>query len=189
VSAGRSGVALSLASTLALASCADPYYVSLGGNAADLAGDAGSPRPVCSVRSDPLIPGARCGDAPPEPDRCASSSPPLGVASECASRRLLTCPAPAASSSGSLDADALDALLQSLLRACREEPNGLRVRFEHGCATSFSLDVTDGDPGSLVLSCVSARLESERYACAEAVPCGVGQIFGVPTSAIDPGWL
>jgi hypothetical protein len=192
VSLGHARRGLWLLAALVALRCADPYYVSLGGNAAELASDAGMPPPACTPGGDMmLIPGAGCGERPPESDRCESSSQALSVRSDCAARTLLACPPPTISNSGSPDADALDALLGALLRTCGDVPNALRVRFASGCATSFALDVADpdADAGSALVACVSARLASERYACAETVSCGVGEILRVPTSAVNPGWL
>lgn len=171
--------------------CADPFYVSLGGNVAELASDAGG-IPVCAPPSDDsamLIPGSACGDgSEPEPDRCLSSSASVNVASDCAARRSFVCPPPPVSNSGSFDADSLDALLSQILRECRDEANALRVRFESGCATSFTLDVSDESRAPGVLECVSTRLATERYACAANASCGVGVIFRVPASSVEPDW-
>jgi hypothetical protein len=180
--------ALVLVAALA-ASCADPYYVSLGGNAAQR-DDAPSLAPSCTSDEVMLIPGS-CGEPVPEVDRCETSSAIVSLAGDCSLRTLVTCPPPARATSGSLERDALDALLTALFRACQPEPNALRVRFAGGCATSYALDfeLAQADAGRSVGDCVAERLGSERYDCAERIECGVGEIFGVPTSSVEPGWL
>jgi hypothetical protein len=170
-------------------SCADPYYVSLGGNAAELERDA-SVAPTCASDEVMLIPGS-CGVPVPEVDRCETSSAIVPLDGDCSARTLVTCPPPAVPTSGSLERDALDALLTALLRSCQPEPNALRVRFTGGCATSYAIDfdLGQGDAGRGVGDCVAARLGSERYDCAGSIECGVGEIFGVPTSSVEPDWL
>jgi hypothetical protein len=168
-------------------SCADPYYVSLGGNAA-ARDDFPSMAPSCTSDEVMLIPGT-CGEPVPEVDRCETSSAILALDDDCSTRALVTCPPPVVSTSGSLERDALDALLTALLRSCQMEPNAVRVRFAGGCATSYALDLAQGDAGRSVAACVAERLGSERYDCAERIECGVGEIFGVPTSSVEPGWL
>jgi len=169
--------------------CSDPYYVSLGGNAAELERDAGV---VTSCPSDEvmLVPGS-CAEPSPVVDRCETSSPVVSLAGECADRALVQCPPLTTSTSGSLDQDALDVLLTSLLRSCGQvNPNVVRVRLESGCATSFAIDLAPGgDAGDPVADCVALRLGAERYDCAESVACGVGEVFGIPTSSVEPGWL
>lgn len=167
--------------------CSDPYYVSLGGNAAELERDAGV---VASCSSDPatLVPGS-CGAPAPVIDRCETTRAIIELDGDCAARAPVTCPPPAVATSGSLERDALDDLLTAILRSCQVTPNALRVRFADGCATSYALELGQGDAGRSVGDCVAARLGTERYDCARSVECGVGEIFGVPTSSVEPGWL
>ena len=169
--------------------CADPYYVSLGGNTAELGRDA-SVAPSCDSDEVMLIPGS-CGEPVPEVDRCETSSAYSPLDADCSARTLVTCPPPTVSTSGSLERDALDARLTALLRSCQMNPNALRVRFAAGCATSFALDFEpgQGDAGRSIGDCVAAQLGSERYDCAESIECGVGEIFGIPTSSVEPDWL
>jgi hypothetical protein len=195
IDAVRSAQLAWLLTTLGVAtSCADAYYVSLGGNAAELASDAAAPAsdagivPICTPSSDELIPGSTCGEPEPPPDRCRSDAVSVSVASDCSGRRVLACPEPTSSRSASREGDALDTLLTLLLRQCGDEPNALRVRFESGCATSFALDVSESATFPALPACVAARLEAERYACAENVACGVGDVYGVPTSWVAPDW-
>lgn len=170
-------------------SCADPYYVSLGGNAAELERDA-SVAPSCSSDEVMLVPGS-CGEPVPDVDRCETSSAFIPLDVDCSARALVTCPSPMVLTSGSLELDALDALLTSLLRSCDVNPNAVRVRFAGGCATGFALDfdLVQGDAGRSLGDCVAARLGSERYDCAESIECGVGSVFGIPTSSVAPDWL
>jgi hypothetical protein len=172
-----------------VAGCSDPYYVSLGGNAAELASDAGVTS-TCASDEGTLVPGSSC-EPLPDVDRCETSSPIVSLAGDCAARALVPCPPLTATTSGSLEQDALDVLLTSLLRSCGQvNPNVVRARFEAGCATSFAMDFAPGgDAGDPIGDCVARRLGAERYACAESIGCGVGEVFGVPTSSVEPGWL
>jgi hypothetical protein len=171
-----------------VAGCSEPYYVSLGGNAAELGSDAGAT--VCTSDEVMLVPGT-CGEPAPVIDRCETTSPIVALDADCSARTLVSCPAPVVLTSGSLEQDALAQLLTELLRSCQMQPNALRVRFSAGCATSFAIDFAASlpDAGDATADCVALRLGAERYDCAENIACGVGEIFGVPTSWVEPDWL
>jgi hypothetical protein len=68
------------------------------------------------------------------------------------------------------DRDVTDVALTSLLNDCYLTENVVRVEFEQGCATRFSLSI---EPEGSV-ECVAAHLAAVRYDCLDDLSCGEG---------------
>lgn len=162
-----------LAFMVYVSGCVEPTFVSLGRNdeAALSVPDAAGPAsaPLADAASFPVT--FVLGPCPEGPDR-------VELASECETRRLLTCP---------LDLPAqetLDGVLSSLLRECGESVNQVRVSFAAGCAERFELGENASERARSARDCIARRLGAERYDCAAELTCAAGATFGVPTSSV-----
>jgi hypothetical protein len=166
--------------------CADPDYVSLGGNLATpiLAADASAPVTAgsetgCAATpsSGPLTLDGGCPQPTPAAGVCDLGPAAVTLPDNCGERREVPCvefagydPMPAA-------VERLDATFEALLLGCGERINVLKVQLEDGCVVRFELD----NPRPGLADCVSSRLATERYACATGLSCGRGDINYVPT--------
>jgi len=166
-----------------LAACTGPTFVSLGRNTERVARpDAGAVSSCSeSPSGDSLLSG--CDEGPIEPLSCELAPPSVALDSACDTRRFVACP-----DSLSGDGARSNRLLSELLAGCTERSHYLTVLFNGGCASAFSLAPRDAPGADAASACVAARLGAERYPCAEAVDCGVGSTFGVPTSWVEPNW-
>lgn len=163
-------------------SCGEMSFVSLGTNRTSVQ-EAGADAQEARCAGDGFVEGT-CFDAGAAPARCAERPAGVTLASACADRRAVACPA-----LGETPLRTLEALLSSLLRECNESTNVLEVRFEDGCATALTLHDNESPNAAAVSDCVARRLGGEAYDCARDVDCASGAVFGVPTSAAGPDWF